>query len=393
VSTARPARRAVAAVFVLNGALFGSWAARVPAVQDRAGLSESELGLALAFIAIGAVLAMPVAGALAARHGSRRATRASLVLSCAATAMVALPASLSGLCAAALALGIAMGSLDVTMNAHGVAVERRYRRPILAGFHAGFSGGGLLGAALGALAAAAGLDVRVHLALAAALAAAIGIVWSRRLLPGTEDALPRETPVLTRPPRALWTLGFLAFSCLLIEGASADWSAVYLHESLGASPGASALAFTAFSVTMLAGRLGGDRLLEHFGTLWLVRGGGAIAATGFGVALLVGTPAAGIAGFACLGAGMASVVPIVFRAAGSFAGMSPGIALAAVSSTGYLGFVVGPPVIGGLAGLVGLPTALALLVLLGAAVTALAPAACPGRTVPGTPGRPEPAAA
>lgn len=366
----------MAAVFVLNGLLYGSWAARIPAVRDRVHLSDGQQGIALAFLAIGAILAMPVAGAVAARIGSRQATRASLALACATTALVALPSSLPLLCLGTFLLGSSTGALDVTMNAHGVAVERRYGRPILASFHAGFSAGGLAGGALGALAAGADVDVRVHLAILAALAAVIGLAWSRRFLPGGEDTLPRDTPVLVRPPRRLWALGFLAFACLLIEGASADWSAVYMRDSLGSSAAVAALAFTAFSIAMTIGRVGGDRLVEHSGPHRLVRLGGLIGAAGFGAALLAGAPAAGIAGFACLGIGMASVVPIVFRAAGAAPGLSPGIALAAVSSTGYLGFVVGPSVIGGLAGLIGLPTALGVLVLLGGAVSLGARATC-----------------
>lgn len=370
-------RAAVAAVFTLNGVLFGSWAARIPAVRDRVGAGDGQLGLVLACIAVGAVVAMPVAGALAARIGSRRATRAALALYCGAIAVVALAPSVPALCATALALGACAGALDVTMNAHGVAVEARYRRPILAGFHAGFSAGGLAGSALGALAAAAGLDVRVHLALMAAAAAAVGLAWSRRFLPGAVDATASDQPVLVRPPRALLPLGVLAFAGLLVEGAAADWSAVYLRDELGTSAGSAALGFTAFSVTMVAGRLAGDSLVERFGPAALVRAGGTLAAGGFAVALVVAQPAAAFLGLACLGAGLSSLVPIVFRAGGAVPGIAPGLALAAVSTTGYLGFMVGPPLIGALAELSGLPTALWLLVALGAAVAALSPTARP----------------
>jgi MFS family permease len=366
------ARGAVMAVFTINGLLFGSWAARIPAVRDRVGLSDGELGLALACIAIGAIAAMPVAGGAAARIGSRRATRVALAMSCLATGLVALAPSLPALCALTLFVGIGMGSLDVTMNAHGVAVERRYGRPILAGFHAGFSVGGLAGGALGALAAGVGLDVRGHLALVAVAGAVVGLTWSRRFLPSSEDAIGHAEPVFVRPPRGLWALGALAFACLLIEGASGDWSGVYLRDELGTSAAVAALGFTAFSVTMTLGRIFGDRLVARFGPQTVVRAGGTIAAVGFGLALLASWPPAGIAGFACLGAGMSGVVPIVFRASGRVPGMAAGVALAAVSSTGYLGFMVGPPIIGGLAELAGLPVALCLLVLLGAVVALLA---------------------
>jgi predicted MFS family arabinose efflux permease len=371
-AAARAARTAVTAIFLLNGVLFGSWAARIPAVRDRLELSDGELGLALAFIAVGAIAAMPVAGLAAARIGSRRATRTAFALTSATTAALPFAPSLPVLCLLTLAFGASMGSLDVTMNAHGVAVEGRYGRPILSGFHAAFSLGGLLGAALGAAAAGTDLDVRAHLTIAGLASATVGLAWSRRFLPGSEDANGASEPLLVRPPRRLWALGALAFACLLVEGASADWSGVYLKDELGTSPGTAALAFTAFSVTMTLGRLLGDRLVARFGPVALVRGGGILAGAGFGLALLAADPVAALVGFASLGAGMSPIVPIVFRAAGGVDGMAPGVALAAVSSTGYLGFLVGPPVIGGVAELVGLPIALALLVLLSAAIASLA---------------------
>jgi MFS family permease len=391
MTEARRARAAVTAIFLLNGLLYGAWAARIPAVRERLALSDGELGLALACIPLGAIAAMPLAGALAAHTGSRRATRLAFAVACLGTGVVALAPSLPVLCALALLLGVGMGALDVSMNIHGVAVERRYGRPILAGFHAAFSLGGLSGAAAGALVAAAALDARVHLAATALLSAAIGLTWSRRFLPAAEDVTAHAEPVFARPPRRLWALGALAFACLLIEGASADWSGVYLRTELGTGAAVAALGFTAFSVTMTLGRVFGDRLVERLGSVRLVRAGGALAACGFGLALLAGSPAAALAGFACLGAGMSSIVPIVFRAAGHVGGVASGVALAAVSTIGYLGFVTGPPAIGGVAELIGLPRALGVLVALGAAVAALAPttAASHRRRAPA----PEPAAA
>jgi len=375
MSPARHARGAVAAIFLLNGVIFGSWATRIPAVRDRLELSDGELGIALASIAIGAIVSMPLAGAVAARLGSRRAMRVSFALTCVVVAVIALAPSLGVLCVLAFLFGASFGALDVAMNAHGVAVERRYERPILAGFHAAFSGGGLAGAALGALAASADLDVRAHLAIVAFASGVVGMAWSRRLLPGHEDAAHHSEPLFVRPPRRLWALGALAFSCLLIEGAAADWSAVYLKDELHTTAATAALGFTAFSVTMTVGRIFGDRVVAHFGPVLVVRAGGAIAAVGFATALLAARPAMALVGFACLGAGMASVVPIVFRAAGQVPGVTAGIGLAAVSSTGYMGFMIGPPTIGALAELVGLSTALATIVVLGVAVFVLAPTA------------------
>jgi MFS family permease len=348
--------------------------ARIPAVRDRLELSDGELGVALAFIAVGSLGAMPIAGAAAARRGSRQVTRLSFALTCLATTALPFAPSLVLLCVGTAFYGAAMGATDVSMNAHGVAVERRYERPILSGLHAGFSLGGLLGVALGALAAGADVDARVHLAAVSAVALVVGLVWSRRFLPGRADASGVTRPLLVRPPRALWALGALAFAGLVVEGAAADWGGVYLKEDLGASAGAAALGFTAFSVTMTVGRLVGDRLVQRFGPVALVRGGALVGAAGFAVALLAAQPVVAMVGFACLGAGMSPMVPIVFRAAGQVSGLPAGTALAAVSTTGYAGFLLGPPLIGGVAELLGLPRALGALVLLNLAVAALAAA-------------------
>jgi MFS family permease len=160
---------------------------------------------------------------------------------------------------------------------------------------------------------------------------------------------------------------------------------VYLKDELGTGPGLAALGFTAFSVTMTLGRIFGDRLVARVGSVRLVRAGGFIAALGFGNALVASSPAAALVGFACLGAGMSSVVPIVFRAAGRVPGIASGVSLSAVSSVGYLGFVAGPPAIGGIAELVGLPVALGVLVILAAAVAVLAATTAPAAAAPAEP--------
>jgi MFS family permease len=381
--TPKQARSAVTAIFLLNGLIFGAWAARIPAVRDRVGLSDGELGIVLACAAVGSILAMPIAGGGAARIGSRRATRAAFALVCLAIGLIALAPTLPVLCALAFFYGASMGSLDVSMNAHGVAVEGRYGRSILASFHAAFSIGGLAGGVIGAVCAGIGLDVRVQLALVAVVSAAVGLTWSRRFLGDDADAIGHAEPVFVRPPRRLLALGVLAFACLLIEGASADWSAVYLRDELGTTAAIAAIGFTSFSITMTLGRVFGDRLVDRFGPEAVVRAGGSVAAVGFGLSLVAAAPVPAIVGFACLGAGMSGVVPIVFRAAGHVPGMSAGVGLAAVSSTGYLGFLVGPPTIGGLAELIGLPAALGVLVALAAAVALLAPTTRFARAQPG----------
>jgi fucose permease len=288
----------------------------------------------------------------------------------------ALATSAIGLIGGAVALGAANGAIDVAMNAHGVEVEQRLGRPILSSLHAGFSAGGLAGAGAGALVAGAGLDVRIHFAAMALVLALATLVAAPWLLPGTPHPADRT---LALPPRSLWPLGLIAFCCLLAEGAAADWSAVYLHGPLGAGAGTAALGFTGFSVAMTISRLFGDRLTLRIGPVRLVRGGALIATIGLGAALLNGGTVPGIIGFACLGAGVAVVVPTVFRAAGTGYGVAPGAALAAVTTTGYTGFLVGPPIIGAIASATSLPVALCLVLVATTTAAALAPTVASAR--------------
>jgi hypothetical protein len=366
------ARWAIAAIFAVDGAVVGTWAARVPALKDHAGVSTTTLGLALAGLAAGALVAMPVSGWRTAREGSRRTTLAWVAAIVIALPVPALATSAVGLILGAMALGAANGGIDVAMNAHGVEVERRLGRPILSSLHAGFSLGCLVGAGTGALVAGAGVDVRVHFAVMALVLAVAALAAAPHLLPSGADAAPPGGR-LTLPPRGLWPLGAIAFCCLLAEGAAADWSAVYIDEPLGAGAGTAALGFTGFSVAMTVSRLLGDRLTLRLGAPAVVRGGALVATIGLAAALLIAKPAAGVAGFACLGAGVAVVVPSVFRAAGSGHGVAAATALAAVTTVGYSGFLVGPPVIGAIAGVTSLPAALTLVLAATLLVAALAP--------------------
>ena len=365
----RAARIAVTVVFFASGGAYGSWVARIPSLQEELDASTSELGLVLFGVAGGAVVALPVAGWLTARLGSRLVTQSGLVGTAVALPLIGLAPSLVALAAAFAAFGAAAGGLDVAMNAHGVAVEERYARPILSGFHASFSFGGLVGAGAGGLAAAAGVSPLTQFGVAALLILGIAL-WSRGPLLAREvDVVPG--PVYSRPSRALVGLAILAFACLLAEGATGDWSGVYMNDVLGTGEGAATAAFIAFSLTMTVGRMVGDRLTAAWGAVALTRRAGLLGALGLGVALLFDSPSGAVLGFACLGAGLSTVVPIVFRAAGQRTA-SPGAGIAAVSTVGYTAFLVGPPAIGVLADAIGLRGALVIVAALAALIAVLA---------------------
>jgi MFS family permease len=357
----RGARVAIALFFFGDGLLLGSWAARIPAVQRHADLTNARLGLALFAASLGALVAMPLAGWLCGRIGSRGVTVVALLGGAASLFLASLAGGLVPLAGALFGFGAGFGAINVAANAQGLALERLYGRPILSSFHAAFSAGGLAGAGLGALAAGLGAGPRAHFGTLALLLALSAVAAGRRLLPHEADERDRSA-TLVRPPRTLLVLGAAAFCTMLAEGAAADWSAVYLSHSLRAAAALAALGYTVFSLAMVVSRMLGDRLNLRVGPVSLVRGGGVLAAAGLAVALADGTTAAALAGFAAMGAGLGVVVPVLFRAAGSIRDIPAGVAVAAVSTIGWLGFLAGPPAIGFAAAAVGLRAALGLVV-------------------------------
>jgi MFS family permease len=372
-SPVRP-RAAVAFVFFAHGSLFGTWFSRIPAIKDSLSLGEGELGLALFGATFGALASLPATGWLVPRVGSRSVVARGLPVFALLLVPPAFASGLATLTATLLAFGAAAGALDVAMNAHGLAVERRYGRPILSSFHAAWSFGGLAGAGAGSIAAWLALEPSVHFAIAAAVLGLPGLVLGRFLLAAAADRT--AAPLLVgRPPRRLLALAVLAFCGLFGEGAAADWSAVYIAGPLDGGAAAAALGFAAFSVTMTVVRLAGDRLTVRWGPAALVRRGGAAGAGGLAVALVGDDPALALVGFAVMGAGLAALVPIAFRAAGSLPDIAPAAGLAALTTVGYAAFLVSPPVIGFAAEVVGLRAALWLVVALLGAVVVLAPAA------------------
>jgi MFS family permease len=361
-----PDRLATAGVFLGNGLGIGAWAAAIPVLQQRLALSNGALSLALLAFAVGAVVAMPVAGLLAPRLGTARASRwagAAFAMSLLAPAMAT---SLPALAAAAFVVGACNGLLDVAMNAHAAGIERRWGAAIMSSFHAAFSLGGLAGTALGglcvALSGGSALVPTAVLALATTAAACVAL---------REDTAPHTgASGLALPGRAVLPLCAAALLCMLCEGAMADWSGVYLATTTGVGAGAAASGYAAFSAAMLAGRFAGDAAVRRLGRPRVVALGGALAAAG--LALAVGWPApvpAGI-GFALVGLGLSNVVPAVFSAAARLAA-TPAAGMAMAATAGYAGFLVGPVLIGATAEAVGLRVAIGLLAACAAAVALL----------------------
>ncbi|UNM13949.1 MFS transporter [Streptomyces formicae] len=367
------ARYAVAAVFCVHGAVTGSFATRVPWIQDHAGVGAGLLGVALAFPAIGASVAMPLAGAISHRFGARNALRGLLALWTLALSLPALAPNVYALCAALFVFGATAGMSDVAMNALGVEVENRLDRSIMSSLHGMWSVGALLGSAGGTLAAHLGSDARIHHLLASAVLTVAGLVACQGVLDLRSTPDEEPPPRFALPPRSAVIIGAIGFCGVFAEGASLDWSAVYLRDELGTSAGLAAASTTAFALTMAVARLVGDRGVDRFGAVRTVRVGGVLATAGGVLVVLAPHPGAAMAGFGCIGLGIAVVVPLAFAAAGR-SGKNPSLAIAGVATITYTSGLIAPSAIGGIADLTslvvsfGLVTVLAFGLVLGAGV-------------------------
>jgi MFS family permease len=371
----RGARASVVGAFALHAAVAGTLGPRLPAVKEQAGITDGELGVALAVFAVGLFAGTRIVSPLLDRFGTRAVLRGGMPLLGVTLLGPAFAESLSSLAAALFIVGALSGILDVAMNSNAVFVERSYGRPIMSSIHGTWSAGMLV--ASGGAAAAAALDVslRLHFGLAALAIALVSAPALAHLATAADAPQERARGARTRGyllARPVLLLGVIGFCSFLGEGAAIDWSAVYVDESLDASRGAAALAFVAFSVGITASRFLVDRIAARLGPVAVVRWGATLAAAGLALGLAVPATGAAIAGFALLGAGLAPVVPTVFSAAGNMRACSGRSALAAVVTISYLGSILGPALIGFVTSLVGLRAALGIPVLLALVAAALA---------------------
>ncbi|MGW2251103.1 MFS transporter [Kitasatospora sp. NPDC001660] len=359
----RRARASIALVFAVHGAVTGSFVSRIPWIQHRLDLSPGQLGLALVMPAIGSFFAMPLAGRFVHRHGGRAAVRGLLSLWCLALALPALAPSPPVLCLALLAYGATSGMSDVAMNAQGVEIEERVGRSIMSGLHGMWSAGGLLASGFGILAAHLDLDARLQLAATALALLALAQPVCRGLpdLRAPEEA--QAPPRFALPPRSSLAIGLVGFCAVFAEGASMDWSGVYLRDVTGASATVAAASYTAFALTMALSRLAGDAAIRRLGAVRATRLGGATATAGGVLVVLADEPALAIPGFALIGVGIAVIVPLAFAAAGR-SGPNPSQAIAGVATVTYTSGLIAPAVVGGLAQATSLTVSFALVTAL-----------------------------
>ena len=383
----RAARLAVAALFFVNGAVFANLVPRYPGIKADLGLSNAALGSAIAAFPLGALVAGLFAATFIGRYRSSRVAAGGVVLLGFSIALVGVAPAWGVLVASLFVAGGLDAIVDVAQNAHGLRVQRLYRRSIVNSFHGVWSIGAVTGGLMGSAAAGLSVPLSAHLMATAVLFGGVALVSYRFLLTGPDDAertvdaqllaatdahIASPGPACTRLRgvnrsvlNLLGALGILAACGALVEDAGASWGALYLRTELGTAAATAGLAFVALQTAMTAGRLLGDRVVDRFGQRRVVRVGGALTAAAMGLALAIPTTATTLAGFALAGIGVATLVPATMHSADELPGLHRGAGLAAVSWMLRVGFLLSPPLVGVVADAVSLRVGLLSVVLAG----------------------------
>jgi MFS family permease len=356
-------------MFVVNGAIVGTWVALIPAIQESLDATSAELGIALFFGPLGALIAQQIAGQLLVRVSSRVLLIASaLVFPWLALAPVLAP-SLPMLAVALFFFGYLNTTMDVTMNAHGVALENSGGKSILSGLHAGWSIGGLIGAVGVAAAVGLGIDQVTEVFVAAAALWIVALVATRFL--GTGSVRTAGATGIHLPTRAILPIALLVVLLAFVEGGLTDWGGVYLRQGVGADEQTAALAYAAFSLGLFLGRIGGDWAKDRIGSVRLISWGMLLAAVAMAAFLVIGEAWVGLLGMVVAGLGIANTIPQLFGAAGRIP--PPGPSLSAVFTFLTLAFMAGPLIIGRTADAAGIGIALGLLVVASLLVALIVP--------------------
>ena len=358
-------RVAVKIAFFINGFVFANWVSRLPRIQELYDADDGTIGLVLLASSIGAVGAMPFTGWVIIKNGSRRITLISTILYSALVPLIPLAGNILVLVVLFFFIGIVTGMLDVAMNAQAILVEQKYNRSIMTSFHALFSIGMMVGAGSASVFTDFKVDLFYHLLIITAIAL-LAAAWMRgKLIHDKPDPMHRdEGPLFRLPNRALINIGIITFCCMIGEGSVSDWSVNYMENIANASISLAPIGLSAFATAMTLGRLFGDSMRTKLGDRNMIVLGGLIAITGLSSALIFPLPYVSISGFFLVGLGLSSIVPIAYSIAGNEKNLPAGVGLAMVTTVGYTGFLIGPPLIGFVADWQNLRFSLSLIALL-----------------------------
>jgi MFS family permease len=369
-------RIAVGVLFFMAGLCFASWASRIATVQQTMGLSDAALGAVLFSLPVGLMCSLPFSGWIITKIGSKRLLLAAIMVYGCALVSLGLAKNTFQLVICLVCYGFASNAVNISVNTQAVATEKLYDKPIMASFHGLWSLAGFTGAGIGTFMIGKRIDPFHHFIVILVILFIGVIAASRYLYDDTNDPKNETAASMTLLEKLkliipLITLGSIAFCSMICEGAMFDWSVIYFKKVVVVPISIQGAGFTAFMLTMACGRFVADGFAHRFGLKRTLQVSGSLTTTGLLIAVLFPYFYTAMAGFLLVGAGVSSVVPMVFSAAGKSKTMSPGVALAAVSTIGFIGFLIGPPVIGFIAGLATLRASFVFIAVMGMSVVVL----------------------
>lgn len=370
VSVNRTYRIAVSVFFFIAGFVFASWASRIPDIKNALHLSDAGLGSVLLALPAGLLTGLPLAGFLVFKYGSKKIMIAGAFLYPAILLLLGLSTSPFQLIVALFGFGFCGNLLNISINTQGIGVEAIYGRSIMASFHGLWSLAGFTGAAFSTIMITFKLPPFPHFCIIFLAAVALIIAAYKHALP--QDSNNAQQPIFAKPDMAILKLGMIAFGSLVCEGTMFDWSGVYFQKVLQVAPSLRTMGYIAFMSSMAGGRFIADWLVTKFGVKTMLQMSGIIISIGLLTAVIFPFLVPATFGFLLVGIGVSSVVPLTFGLAGKSTTMSPGVALAALSTIGFLGFLLGPPLIGFIAQAAGLRWSFTVIAFIGLSTTVLA---------------------
>lgn len=366
----RAHRLAVGAFFFIAGLSFASWASRIPDIKAHLHLNDAALGGVLFALPAGSMISLLVSGWLITKFGSKKMVTVAAICYPLILLFIGTANTVWALVPFVFLYGLLGNLCNISINTQAVGVENLYGRSIMASFHGIWSLAGFTGAAVGAFAVSLGLSPLMHFCFIAGSSILLITYIHRYTLP--KDAAHNGQSFFVKPDRILLQLGLIAFSCMVCEGTMFDWGGVYFQKVVAAPKELTTLGYAAFMSTMAGGRFIGDKIVTRIGTQKVLQGSGVVITVGLFTAVLFPGIVTATIGFLLVGMGVSSVIPLVYSAAGRSKSLSPGVALTAVSTIGFLGFLMGPPVIGFIAQAFSLRWSFTLIAILGFGTTVIA---------------------
>jgi MFS family permease len=365
------ARWAVALFYFAMGLCFSSWASRIADIRVTLGLSEADLGGVLFFIPIGQLCIMPFSGRLATKYGSHNTVVIGLSLYICALTGIGLAQEIWQLCTALFFFGLFSNLTNISVNTQGIHTEELFGRPIMSSFHGMWSTAGFAGAIIGLGMLYLKLSTFAHFAIVAAALAIVIALNYKYLVRVKTKMVPAKKKLFSKPDTILLWLGAMSFCCMLSEGIMFDWSGIYFKDVVKAEGPLRVLGYASFMVMMATGRFLGDSFIRRFGRRKVLIISGCLISIGLYSTVLLPYLIPSTAAFMIVGLGVSSVVPAIYGIAGRNPNVPPGIALQTVSSVSFLGFMVGPPVIGYVAQATSLRISFAIIGIFGLGIAFL----------------------